>query len=600
MAESVSKGKKRQLKKLLYLGNLDISEDERQILGKLIEFKLANKPIINKFSDKIETISDNAVQAYKAKWENAPVNNKVIADEGKKKEYVEMDTDSLDHTGSRTAGAETLSLEFYQRLGFDEIFTQCGFNAAEKDLCKAVILGRLISPGSELHTYKWLKGESMLSEFLPTMKEDIPFNPLYLIGDKIYDKKAAIENKLRLKTKALFPEKDKVYLYDLTNTYFESSKTKSKICKRGKSKEKRTDCPLVTLALVVDQNGFPVYSKIFKGNQSEPATLAEILAKVYENQNDLITMFMKPAIVMDRGIATDDNVTYLEEHDYSYFVIERKNDVKNYEKEFSEKAKFARYETSKKDWILLRKITGESTDKVLVISSGKAHKEKSIVNKKEKRFLEDANKLISSNNKGYIQDYEKINIRIGRLKERYGSITNSYRFELKKDSANPKKVKSIKLASTKKKMAKKEYAGHYVIRTNKKDLTAKEIWEFYMKLTGVESSFRSLKSELGTRPVYHQKDDRIEAHLFISVLAYHILRSITFSLNKMDYHKSWSEIRNILKMHIRANIYYTDRDGNNYKVRMTGKPEEEVNKIYDLLKIKLHRYKIITKMKHRK
>jgi transposase len=147
---------------------------------------------------------------------------------------------------------------------------------------------------------------------------------------------------------------------------------------------------------------------------------------------------------------------------------------------------------------------------------------------------------------------------------------------------------------------KKEYAGHYVIRTNKKYLTAKEIWDFYMNLTGVEASFRSLKSELGTRPVYHQKDDRIEAHLFISVLAYYILRSIIFSLNQKDYHKSWSEIRNVLKMHIRSNIYFTDRNGNDYQVRMTGKPEEEAKKIYDLLKIKLNRYKIVKKMKARK
>jgi transposase len=491
-------------------------------------------------------------------------------------------------------------LEFYNRLGYDNIFTQCGFNAAEKDLCKAVILGRLISPGSELHTYKWLKGESMLSEFLPTMKGEIPFNPLYLIGDKLYNNKDTIENKLRENTKALFPGEDKVYLYDLTNTYFESNKSKSNICKRGKSKEKRADCPLVTLALVVDQNGFPVYSKIFKGNQSEPATLAGILKKVYEQQNDLLTMLLKPAIVMDRGIATKNNIAYLEEHDYSYFVIERKNDVKNYEKEFSEKAKFTRYETSKKDWILLRKITGATTDKVLVISSGKTHKEKSIVSKKEKRFLEDANKLITSNQKGSIKDYNKINIRIGRLKERYGAITNSYSFVLIKNPDNPKKVKAIKLASTKKKVLKKEYAGHYVIRTNKKYLTAKEIWDFYMNLTGVEASFRSLKSELGTRPVYHQKDDRIEAHLFISVLAYYILRSIIFSLNQKDYHKSWSEIRNVLKMHIRSNIYFTDRNGNDYQVRMTGKPEEEAKKIYDLLKIKLNRYKIVKKMKARK
>jgi hypothetical protein len=595
LVEAVREGKKHHRKKLLYLGNIDISESERANLGKLIEYKLANKPMITKFSEKLERLSDKAVKEYRAKWESTPAIKKASGS----KTYIEFDPDSLDHSISRSAGTETIALEFYKRLNFDSIFTKCGFNFAEKDLCKAVILGRLISPGSDLHTYTWLNQESMLPEFLPSMQDTIPFNPIYEIGDKIYNHKETIEYELRNSIKSVFPGEDKLFLYDLTNTYFESSKSNSEICKRGKSKEKRKDCPLVTLALVVDQNGFPVYSKIFKGNQSEPATLNEILKKVYDNQNNLIMMMLKPSIIMDRGIATKDNIAFLEQNGYSYFVVERKNDVKNYEKEFSEKDEFTKYETSKKDWILLRKITGLATDKVLVISSGKAHKEKSIVNKKEKRFLEDANRLITSNKKGYLKDYDKINIRIGRLKERYGEITNGYSFKLKKESDDQKKVDEIQLTVAKKKLLKKEYAGHYVIRTNKKDLTAKEIWDFYMNLSKVESSFRSLKSELGTRPIYHQKDDRIEAHLFISVLAYYLLRSITFSLNEMEYHKSWSEIRDVLRMHIRSTIYYTDKIGNHYQVRMTGKPEEEAKKIYDLLNIKVKRYKKVKKIRTR-
>ena len=269
LVESVRKEGKTQIKNLLYLGNLEITEYERKNLGKLIERKIKGMPMICKFSEKLESISDAAVIRYNLKWETPSI----ICEAKKKKEFIELDLDSLDHSESRTAGSETIALEFWKRLGLDEIFRKCRFDTEEIDLAKAVILGRLISPGSELHTFNWLKRETVLPEFLPTMQRSIPFNPLYKIGDLIYAHKSKIEHLLRRNLKNLYPHPDKVFLYDLTNTWFESSKPKSLLCKRGKSKEKRSDCPLVTLALVVDQDGFPVYSSIFRGNQPEPATL---------------------------------------------------------------------------------------------------------------------------------------------------------------------------------------------------------------------------------------------------------------------------------------------------------------------------------------
>lgn len=592
LVESVRNGEKTQLKNLLYLGNIKITENDRKILGKLIERKIKGMPMICKFSEKLETISDAAVIKYNLKWETSSI----ICKAKENKKFIELDLDSLDHSESRTAGSETIALEFWKRLGFDEIFRKCRFDTNEIDLAKAVILGRLISPGSELHTFHWLKRETILPEFLPTMQHSIPFNPLYKIGDLIYAHKSKIEHLLRRNLKSLYPHSDKVFLYDMTNTWFESSKPKSRLCKRGKSKEKRNDCPLVTLALVVDQNGFPVYSSIFRGNQSEPATLQDILYHVYECQDNFLTELIKPSIIMDRGIATKDNITYLIDNEYTYFVIERKNEVTDYKKEFAEKDKFVCHEVSKKGKIYLRQISDEDCVRVLVISAGKKNKETAMITKKEKRFNEDAKKLIKSNNKGNIKNYNKITIRIGRLKERYGSIANSYKFTLLRHPDNAKHVKDIKLTKTGKSPAKKEFAGCYVIRTNKRDLSAKKIWDFYMNLTKVESSFKALKSELGTRPVYHQKDSRIEAHLFISVLAYYLLRSITFSLSEKGIHISWNEIRDTMRMHIRSTIYFSNREGYNYQNRMTGQPEENMKEIYDLLDIKFCRHKKIRRI----
>jgi transposase len=225
---------------------------------------------------------------------------------------------------------------FWNKLDYDGILKKCGLNSKEIDLVKVLIFGRLISPGSERHTINWFFNQSSLLETLSTDLSKTGMDAFYNIGDILYAQKDKIERLLRENTKQLFPYSDTVILYDLTNTYFEGRQLNSKLCKRGKSKEKRTDCPLVTLALVVDQHGFPVICKIYKGNQSEPLTLKEILNKLYEPSNNIFDIIEKPSIAMDRGIATKDNVSYLKENNYSYFIIERREVSKLYKEEFSD------------------------------------------------------------------------------------------------------------------------------------------------------------------------------------------------------------------------------------------------------------------------
>ncbi|MDP3114175.1 MAG: IS1634 family transposase, partial [Candidatus Cloacimonadaceae bacterium] len=219
--------------------------------------------------------------------------------------------ESMDFSYYRSVGAELLTLHFWKTLKLDQILQECSFSEKEIELAKIVILGRLLSPGSERQTLKWFNEESSLSEFLRIVKPGLKKDVLYRIADRILEQKPGIERRLRDNLKSLHSLIDQVYLYDLTNTYFESSKRNSEICKRGKSKEKRDDCPLVTLALVVDQNGFPVYSRIYSGNQSEPKTLKDILHEIYDDKEDLLDRLARPSVIMDRGIATKENLAYL-------------------------------------------------------------------------------------------------------------------------------------------------------------------------------------------------------------------------------------------------------------------------------------------------
>ena len=576
---------------ILHLGKLDITDDERKILGKLIERRIAGKQETIKFP-KLESITVKAVQKY---------NEKIAleaerAEEESNANYVEIDLSSTDQTYYRSVGRELIFEEFWQRLQFDSILKECGFNRKDIDLAKVVIGGRLISPGSELHTINWFRKISGLSENLSSDLSDTGKDSFYEIGDALYANHIKIEYLLREKTKQLFPFTDSIYLYDLTNTYFESSKPNSNLCFRGKSKEKRTDCPLVTLALVVDQNGFPLYSRIYRGNQSEPLTLEATLKKLYSESNSLFDYLERPSIAMDRGIATKENLEYLKSNKYSYFVIERKNVTTLYKAEFSTiKEEGKKHETASGQIVYLKRQDEKDQTRVLVYSEGKAQKERAIIGKKESLYLEDINRLIKSNQSGNIKNILKIQERIGRIKERYGAISSLYEITFEQDKTNKDYVSNITLRRNPKRLKKEELAGCYVIETDKKNLSEEEIWNFYIKLTKVESAFKSLKSNLGTRPVYHRRDSRIEAHLFISVLAYSILNSIIFSLNQKGYYKSWGTIMENLKNHNRSTTIQRSRADDIYYTRVTGIPEEAAKEIYDLLDITVKKNRKIKK-----
>lgn len=600
LAENARTPKGPRVRVISHLGPLDITDSERGILSNLVDRKAKGLSNIVRFSDKIEQLAEQIYLKYllsrKSQEEESENGEKA-------KKQTDLPEDSITFTRNcieigyhRTAGAEVVGLKFWRLLKLDKVLRDCNFSEREIELSKIAILGRLISPGSECHIARWYNKQSSLSEYLKVFQDKVSKDSLYRIGDKLLENKQMIESLIRPRLKQLHSLVDVVYLYDLTNTYFEGSKPKSKICKRAISKDKKDDCPLVTLALVVDQEGFPVLSRIYKGNQSEPKTLKEILDELYAGYDDVIDKMAKPSIIMDRGIATKENIRYLKDHQYSYFVVERRDSVKDFSEEFSDLADFEKYSTSGNNHVYLKKHVEQNTAKVLVYSVGKSVKEEQIMTKRESRFLDEAKQLILSNQKGNIKYSDKILERIGRLKQKHSTIACKYNFQLERDTSNHLLVKQIKLAPSNNTPTKSQFPGCYVIETDVVSLNAKQIWDFYTKLTEVEDAFRSLKSELGTRPVYHQRDHRIESHLFISVLAYSILQSIKHTLSKKGYRKTWTSIKMLLSTHMRSSIFISDIKGHRHHIRQTCFPEAEVRELFSLLKIRIMKNQVKHKL----
>ncbi len=508
-------------------------------------------------------------------------------------QHVSVDLDSVRVSLSRSLGPELVGHTFYRRLGFPELLAACGLDLYQRDLAEAVILGRLIAPDSDLGTWRWLRSRTSLPEFLPSDLEQVGKDAVYEIADHLWRHRAALEAGLRKRENALYPRGETIVLYDLTNAHFEGRCLQNPLAKRGHSKQMRSDCPLVTLALVVDSQGFPLFSQIYEGNQSEPQTLAEVLKRLKEDGGDLFDG-AKPTLVMDRGIATADNCALMRAEHYPYLVIERREEAKDFEADFQAAPTGFQEVQDRTDGerVWIKKVTPEPNQdgepmlaRVLCFSEGRLEKERGMDRLKEQRLVEDLEKMRRAIAKGSLKDLSKANQRIGRLLERYPSIASRYQITLTstEDSA---KVAGVTWQKAEMLHTREALQGCYVIQTTHLDYEAERIWALYVTLTRVEAAFRSLKSDLGLRPVRHHGDDRTQAHLFVSVLAYHVLACIEHNLDLKGDGRRWATIREELATHQRSTISLRGGLDTIHQIRISGTPEEAHEEIYRILEVR--------------
>jgi transposase len=522
-----------------------------------------------------------------------------------KKDLQLIDLNSAATSFSRSLGPELLGHHFWQDLKMPEILADHGLSPRQRSLAEAVVLGRLIHPGSDLNTWRWIRHHSSIAELVESNLARTDKDSVYEIADCLLQHKRSIEDHLLWREKNLFPERQSLYLLDLTNFYFEGKALGNRLAKRGKSKQKRSDCPLVTLALVVDSAGFPIVSRVYQGNVGEPSTLKEILHDMGYDENDkqLEIPLLKPALAMDRGIATQDNLAYIRQCGFPYVIIERAPREKEYADPFAQcPESFERIERHAADPVWVRKVDGPDpeTARVLCKSEGRVRKEQGIAQRWEKRAADDIERLSRSIERGRLRKADRVYTRIGRLKERYPGFDKRFSLtcELTSDGKNAiALVWRLKDNATEQKT--KPLPGCYVIETSYRSMPAVDIWNLYMTLSRVEASFRSMKSDLGTRPLFHQLAVRTESHLFLSVLAYHLLINIEYRLAKSGDTRRWDSIREVLGSHRRNTIILRDDKGVIYHIRQSGQPETAHADIYAKLGVRDPLRKVRTEFKSR-
>jgi len=383
-----------------------------------------------------------------------------------------------------------------------------------------------------------------------------------------------LERFLYVNERTLFDFDEVITLYDLTNTYFEGNSTRDNNANFGRSKEKRSDCPLVTLALVLDGSGFPKKSEIFSGNASDPKTLSKMLGKLVDkNANQAST------VVLDAGIATEENISWLVNNNYRYVVVSRKR-----HKEFNEnEAVLVKKEGELRvqDQRVVNSDTGEV--ELYCHSSHREKKDRDIEEQFIKRFESEIKKLAEGlNKKGTVKKYDKVVERVGRLKQKHSRVSQYYDINVTPDDAN---LKAVAIHWKKKETIKDNLLGVYCLRSNQKKWDESTLWHTYIMLTDLESVFRSLKSELGLRPVYHYTTNQVSGHLFISVLSYHLVHLIRLQLKACGTHLSWEGLRRELNGQNRATIELKRKDGKTLHIRKASRPEPRQQAIYNALGI---------------
>lgn len=486
--------------------------------------------------------------------------------------YADVDVDSLELSQPRSVGVEHVGLHAAAELGLEEKLAELGVNGVMRATILGSIIGRMAKPASELATSGWLREHSALGELMDVDFDTMPLMRLYRASDVLLKHRAEIEQHVFERVRSLFGLEETITLYDLTNTYFEGDCGASKAA-RGHSKEKRSDCLLVTLGLVLDGSGFVRRSRLFEGNAVESRTLQEMLLGLDAPASALV--------IMDGGIATEANIAWLSEHGYRYLVVSRERH-RQFDAEHA-----VEIENQQGQCLRLQKTLSDDGREVRLYchSEQREQKEAAIIERFGTRFEAGLQKLAEglTTPRGE-KRLDKITERIGRLKEKCQGIGQHYQVDVQAD-ASGKKVASLTWKKQPVSGSMATHPGVYCLRSNETTWDEEKLWRTYTMLTDLEAVFRSLKSELGLRPVYHSREDRIDGHLFITVLAYQLVQVLRVKLRHAGIRASWTTLRDTLSVQRRVTSTFQQRDGRTLHVRKSTRAEPELLNIYQVLGI---------------
>lgn len=482
----------------------------------------------------------------------------------------------------RQFGNVYLGLWIWKKLMLDKIFNEIQPQGREEIRWSSIYciltIARLCNPSSELHIAEHWYDKTALDDLTGVSEYKINEDRLYRALDHILKHKDEISRHLQDRYTDLFGIGFEFLIYDVTSIYFEGQCKRNPQAKRGYSRDKRPDCLQVCLGLVVSIEGLPLGYEIFGGNRKDVTTLEEIIQIMEKKYGKA-----KRIWVFDRGIVSEKNLETLRQKETLYIVGTPKGLLKRFEREIAEKEW---EEVEEGVEVKIIQMPDNKSEKFIICkSTGREEKEKAILELQKtrlKKHLEDIGKLIR---KGKFKDISTVERRIGKWMGRYTKAERLYTAEIIRENG---KITDLEIKEREKNM---EWAnktiGHYVLRTNWTETDPKIIWKMYMHLNQAESSFRIGKSDLRARPIYHQTEKRVQAHIFVCFLAlclWRTLEQITQGKGIGDcVRKLLNEMSEIRSMDIILPV----KDRSPLRLRLVAKPEDHIKELIYRLNLKL-------------
>ena len=603
------------------LGDASIAEADRPRIARLVEQRLRGQTELPCLRDEGGVLRWADLIAKRiereGRWRPAPAAEGPGAGAAAGLVLDGVLADQITHTHTTPLGPSLVAWQAWQRLGLPALLAGLGFNPAQEQAAAASVINRLIDPGSELALVDWLPNSS-LPELMEMEMGPAAKDRFYRVSDRLFEKRQTIEEHLRERQGQLFETDRTLLLYDLTNSYFEGEALGNPKAKRGKSKEKRNDCPQVVLGMVFDRRGFELAHRVFEGNQSDGKSLPDMLEEMDKLVPSAPLTSGRSMVLLDGGIATKANLALLREKQYHYLVNDSRRGRATYRAEFLKEELFTPVgQREDKSEVKVRKMAdplwvaptppaatpageqpsgaaalapakekamAETPDTlVLCWSQGREQKETGIRSQAEEKYLLALAHLAQRVQEGKLKDGPKIDRAIGRLQQKHPRVQRFYQVAWVAKEPSGKELRWTR--QDEKSQADEDLLGCYVLRTDQGNHSAEELWNLYMTLSKAEDGFRSLKGDLGLRPNHHQIERRVEGHVWITIMAYHLLCWIQETLREAGDHRCWATIRRVLQTHAYTTIVVPTKGGKTYRLRKAGDPEELQKAIYEKLDV---------------
>lgn len=479
---------------------------------------------------------------------------------------------------ARQFGNCFLGLALWKRLELDQLFQELldGENSEVpwSRVAAVLAINRLCAPGSELAIEERWYPTTALEDLLGIPEGKINHTRLYRCLDRSLPHKAKLEQHLRQRYGELFEVEFDVLLYDLTSSYVEGAAASNPLLQRGYSRDHRPDCKQVVIALIVNGEGFPLSYEVFDGNRAEVTTLETVLRLIERKYGRARRVW-----VFDRGVVSEENLATLRRRGGQYLVGTPRSKLKQFERELLE----GPWEQVRPEVEVQRVGTpgGEETY-ILCRTIGRQQKERAIHSRFSARIEETLRRLDKRIATGRLKDRHRMERQLGRIQAGHPQVADLYEMEII-EAEGQLGLRWQLLASRRTWQQARE--GAYLLRTNLQADSAAELWTKYIQLTEAEAAFRALKSELAIRPLFHQLERRVKAHILVAFLGYALWVTLKHLLRRKQLELSPAQALALLSTVQSADIVLPTTEGREIRLRRITTPTREQASLLDALGI---------------